>query len=127
MGYQADIGLLGGDPPRNIWGALYDEARRRELLAVPDQDELGEGVPSRRLERLPHPRRGGRIGIWINGYQTVDYTETDAAIELIGIICLQVHAGAAAEIGYRGLEIEPLCSGAPRTGSRQCSKRRTLR
>ena len=44
--------------------------------------------------------------------QTVEYTETDADIELEGIACLQVHAGAPAEIRYRNIEIKPLVGGA---------------
>jgi hypothetical protein len=107
IGYQADIGLLGGDPPQNIWGALYDEARRRELLAVADQDELAKVFRPGDWNDYVIRAEGGRIGVWINGYQTTDYTETDADIELEGIICLQVHAGAPAEIRYRNLEIEP--------------------
>ena len=107
IGYQADIGLLGGDPPQNIWGALYDESRRRQLLAVADQDELAQVFRPGDWNDYVIRAEGTGIGIWINGYQTVDYTETDADIELEGIICLQVHAGAQAEIHYRNLEIEP--------------------
>jgi hypothetical protein len=108
VGYQADIGLLGGDPPQNIWGALYDEARRRELLAVPDQDELAKVFRRGDWNDYVIRAEGPRIQIWINGYQTVDYTETDPDIEREGIIGLQVHGGAPAEIRYRNLEIEPL-------------------
>lgn len=108
VGYQADMGLLGGDPPQNIWGALYDEARRRELLAVPDQDELAKVFRPGEWNDYVIRAEGPRIQIWINGYQTVDYTETDPDIELEGIIGLQVHHGPPAEIRYRSLEIEPL-------------------
>jgi hypothetical protein len=108
VGYQADMGLLGGDPPQNIWGALYDEARRRELLAVPDQDGLAKVFRPGDWNDYVIRADGPRIQIWINGYQTVDYTETDPAIPLEGIIGLQVHRGAPAEIRYRNLEIELL-------------------
>ncbi len=108
IGYQADIGLLGGDPPRNIWGALYDQSRRNELLAVPDQEELAKVFRPGEWNDYVIRAEGPRIQTWINGYQTVDYTETDPDIELTGIIGLQVHRGAAAEIRYRNFEIEPL-------------------
>ena len=108
IGYQADIGLLGGEAPQNIWGALYDEARRRKLLAVADQDELAKVFRPGEWNDYVIRAEGGHIGIWINGYQTVEYTETDADIELEGIACLQVHAGAPAEIRYRNIEIKPL-------------------
>ncbi len=108
VGYQADIGLLGGEPPQNIWGALYDEARRRELLAVPVQDELLKVFRPGSWNDYVIRAEGRGIGIWINEYQTVDYTEADPDVELSGLICLQIHAGAPAEIRYRNLQIRPL-------------------
>ncbi len=108
VGYQADIGLLGGEPPQNIWGALYDEARRRELLAVPDQDELAKVFRPGSWNDYIIRAEGSRIQIWINGSQTVDYTETDPDIAPTGVIGLQIHAGAPAEIRYRNLQIRPL-------------------
>ena len=108
VGYQADIGLLGGDPPQNIWGALYDEARRRKLLAVPDQEALAKVFRPGEWNDYVIRAEGTHIGIWINGYQTVDYNETDPTIELKGIIGLQVHAGPPAETRYRNIEIRPL-------------------
>ena len=108
VGYQADIGLLGGEPPQNIWGALYDEARRRELLAVPDQDELLKVFRPGSWNDYVIRAEGSRIQIWINGSQTVDYTETDPDIAPTGVIGLQIHAGAPAEIRYRNLQIRPL-------------------
>ena len=105
VGYQADIGLLGGETPINIWGALYDEARRREMLAVADQDELAKVVRLDDWNDYVIRAQGKHTGIWINGYQTVDYTEADPDIDLTGIICLQIHAGPPAEIRYRNLEI----------------------
>ncbi len=108
VGYQADIGLLGGEPPQNIWGALYDEARRRELLAVPDQDELAKVFRPGSWNDYVIRAEGSRIQIWINGSQTVDYTETDPDIAPTGVIGLQIHAGAPAEIRYRNLQIRPL-------------------
>src|SRR2546421_4749008 len=37
IGYQCDMGVMQGRP---IWGALYDESRRRKFLAEPDYDKL---------------------------------------------------------------------------------------
>ena len=113
VGYQADIGLLGGEPPQNIWGALYDEARRRELLAVPDQEELAKVFRPGDWNDFVIRAEGTRIQIWINGYQTVDYTETDPEIAPSGIIGLQIHRGPPAEIRYRNLEIRPLGEAPP--------------
>jgi hypothetical protein len=111
VGYQADIGLLSGETPLNIWGALYDESRRREMLAVADQDELAKVARLDDWNDYVIRAQGKHTAIWINGYQTVDYTETDPDIELTGFICLQIHSGPPAEIRYRNLEIEKLGDG----------------
>lgn len=113
VGYQADLGLLGGDPPRNIWGAIYDQSRRNELLAVPDQDGLAKVFRPGDWNDYLIRAEGPRIQVWINGYQTVDYTETDPDIELTGIIGLQLHRGPAAEVRYRNLEIKTLEKAPP--------------
>ena len=101
-GYQADLGA-GYD------GCLYDESRRNKVLARPDaptqkkaMKALGEWNDYRiRAE-------GPRIQIWLNGVQTVDYTETDAAIPQTGLIAVQIHGNATALVRYRNLRIEAL-------------------
>jgi hypothetical protein len=87
---------------------LYDESRRRELLAVGDQEGLAKVFRPGDWNDYVIRAQGSRIGIWINGFRTVDYTEADEGIETRGLICLQVHAGPPAEIHYRNLEIETL-------------------
>src|SRR3954451_17691502 len=37
IGYQCDMGMMQGKP---IWGALYDESRRRKFLVEPDSEKL---------------------------------------------------------------------------------------
>ena len=101
-GYQADIGMIEN---QNIWGALYDEYRRREMLATPNQEKLKKVYNPGDWNDYLIRCEGPRIRIWINGYQTIDYTEPDSDIELTGIIGLQIHSGAAAEIRYRHIEI----------------------
>ena len=101
-GYQADIGMIEN---RNIWGALYDEYRRREMLATPNQEKLAEVYKPSKWNDYIIRCEGPRIRIWINGYKTIDYTEPDPNVELTGIIGLQIHSGPAAEIRYRHIEI----------------------
>ena len=48
---------------------------------------------------------GPRIQIFVNGKQTVDYTETDESIDRVGIIGLQVHSGKPVEAWYRNIRI----------------------
>lgn len=110
VGYQADVGVQ--DDGRNIWGALYDESRRRKFLAVADQEGLEGAFESQAWNAYAIRAEGAHIQTWINGHQTVDYTEPDPEIATAGLICLQIHSGPPAEIRYRGLEIQRLGAGA---------------
>ena len=101
IGYQAD---LGG----RYWGALYDESRRRKVLAGPDLEKL---MPRLRKDGWNDYRircEGPRIRLWINGMPTVDYTETDKDIPLTGRIALQIHGGPPGEAWYRNIRIKEL-------------------
>lgn len=104
-GYQADLGI---QPTRNIWGALYDESRRREMLAVADQEELKKVYKPGDWNDYRIRCEGGQIQLWINGYQTVTYTEPDPEIPLVGIIGLQIHSGPPGEVWYRNIRIKKI-------------------
>lgn len=110
IGYQADFGH-GYD------GALYDESRRQKMLAVP---------PSELLRKISRPgewhdyrirANGNRIQIWINGFQTVDFTEQEQGLPAAGIIGLQIHGNAIAEVRFKDIVIEELPSSS---GDRSC-------
>ncbi len=104
IGYQADIGWV---KQGTCWGALYDESRRRTFLAESPQKAL-QAVRSGDWNTLRVIARGNRIEIFLNGVQTVDYTEEDPAIERSGVIALQVHSGPPLEVHYRNIRIKPL-------------------
>jgi hypothetical protein len=101
-GYQADI----GDP--KYWGALYDESRRKKMLAEVDMTKLEPVLKRDGWNSYVIRCEGPRIQLWINGVQTVDYTEADATIPLTGKIAVQIHGGANTEVRYRKLMINPL-------------------
>ena len=104
IGYQCDV---GGWSKGTIWGFLYDESRRRKMLAEAPQDELKKHVkPKGEWNKLIVRAEGPRIQIWLNGYQTVDFTEEDKDIPLKGRLGLQIHSGAPAECHYRNLRIK---------------------
>ena len=105
IGYQCDIGTADG---KSIWGALYDESRRKKFLAVGDHEKLQKAVKPGDWNRLVIRGEGPRIQIWVNDVQTVDYTETDAKIPREGVIGLQIHGGKPAEASYRNIEIREL-------------------
>ena len=101
IGYQADLG-------QKYWGALYDESRRRRILAGPDLAELSKVL---KLEDWNDYRilcEGPRIQLWINGLQTVDFTEEDKDIPLKGKIALQIHGGGPGEAWYRNVRVKRL-------------------
>ena len=105
IGYQCDMGTMRG---QSIWGALYDESRRRKFLVEPPQDKLKEAVKVDDWNDLVIRCEGPRIQIWVNGVQTVDYTETDAAIPRTGRLGLQIHGGEPAEAAYRNIRVRKL-------------------
>ncbi len=109
-GYQADLGA-GYD------GALYDESRRNKMLALPSKEVLEKArKPLGEWNRYRIRAEGRRIQIWLNGIQTVDYTEADESIPLSGIIAVQIHGGAKSQVWYKDLAIEELNAPAAPTG-----------
>ena len=100
-GYQADVGL-------GWWGALYDESRRNKVLAKPDDKKLAEVLKPADWNDYRILCRGRRIQLWLNGYQTVDYTEADEKIEQKGIIAVQIHGGDASEAWYKDIVVKEL-------------------
>ncbi len=100
-GYQADLG-------DGWWGCLYDESRRNRILAGPPADQRAKPVRIGEWNDYRILCEGQRIQLWINGVQTVDYTEKDAKIKQKGIIALQVHGKLKMESHYRRIRIKEL-------------------
>ncbi len=101
IGYQADLG-------QNYWGALYDESRRRKILASPNADELAKVLKKSEWNTYRIRCEGKHIQLWINDFQTVDYVEEDDTIEQSGKIALQIHGGPPGEAWYRNIQLQPL-------------------
>ncbi len=104
-GYQCDIGVMRG---RLIWGWLYDESRRRKFLAEADDEGLKKVFKPDDWNEIVIRCEGPRIRTWVNGFQTVDYTEAEDNIEQTGIIGLQIHSGPPAEASYKDIRIKEL-------------------
>lgn len=104
-GYQADMsaGADGG-----YWGCLYDESRRNRMLAKPESETIKKALKPDDWNLYEIRCEGPRLGLSINGVQTVDYTETDDKIPATGIIGLQIHGGRPSEAWYRNITIEEL-------------------
>jgi len=99
IGYQADMG-------QHYWGCLYDESRRRKILAAANQEELAKVLRIGDWNEYVIRCVGKRIQLWINGYQTVDYTEPDDSIEQTGLIGVQIHSGPPSEALYKDIMIK---------------------
>lgn len=101
-GYQADLGA-GFD------GALYDESRRNKILAKPTEDVLAKALkPLGEWNEYRIRAEGPRIQLWLNGVQTVDFTEDDPKVEKTGIIAVQIHGAATSIVQYKDIEIVEL-------------------
>ncbi|MEE8450963.1 MAG: DUF1080 domain-containing protein [Thermoguttaceae bacterium] len=101
IGYQPDLG-------NNWWGCLYDESRRRKVLAGPPAADRAKIIKHDDWNEYVIRCEGPRIQLWINGHQTVDYTEPDASIPQKGLIGLQIHGGGPSEAWYKDVRIKEL-------------------
>ena len=101
IGYQADMG-------QGWWGSLYDESRRRTMLAKADPTVIKKVLNPDDWNKYVIRCEGPRIRLYLNGTLTVDYTEKDPKIPLEGIIGLQIHSGPPSEAWYREIRIQEL-------------------
>lgn len=101
IGYQADMG-------QNYWGALYDESRRKKVLTQPKPEDLNKILKRDDWNDYEIRAEGNHIQLKLNGFQTVDYTETENGIAQTGCICVQIHAGPPSEARYKDITIETI-------------------
>jgi hypothetical protein len=99
-GYQADIGA-------QYWGCLYDESRRKKILAQAPASML-EGLDKTTWNEYVVTARDNRITLELNGKRTVDYTETEPGMDVAGFIALQVHSGPKIEVWFKDVMIREL-------------------
>ena len=101
IGYQADIG-------DGFWASLYDESRRNKLLAIADSAKVERLLRRNEWNDYEVRTQGRRIQIFLNGEQTVDYTEEDESIPQSGHIAFQIHGGGKAKVAYKDIVIKPV-------------------
>jgi len=101
VGYQADMG-------DGYFGSLYDESRRKKMLAEADKELTAKIVKKEDWNDYRIRCEGRHIQIWINGQQTVDYTEADETMEQKGLIAVQLHGNGKTEASYKDIVIEEL-------------------
>ncbi len=100
-GYQADWG-------KGYWASLYDESRRNVTLSAPDSAQVITWIKLDDWNEYKVHAENGRIQLYINGHQTVDYTEEDKTIPQSGLIGLQIHGGGKAQVAFKDIFIEEL-------------------
>jgi len=101
IGYQADWG-------KDYWASLYDESRRNKTLATPDSAQVLKWIKINEWNDYEVKAEGRRIRLYINGHQTVDYTEPNANIPQSGLIGLQIHGGGKAQVFFKDIYITEL-------------------
>lgn len=100
-GYQADIGA-------GYSGCLYDESRRKIVLATADTNLVTRIEKPGDWNRYEIVVQGVEIQLFLNGQRTVAWVEREPGIDREGVIALQIHGGNKAEVSYRNIELEEL-------------------
>jgi hypothetical protein len=109
-GYQADLG-------DGWWGSLYDESRRKKVLAQADAEAVDKVLKRDDWNDYVIRCEGKRIQLWINDLQTVDYTEKEDGIEQKGVIAVQIHGGPPSEAWYKDITLRELSSSRAKDGN----------
>lgn len=99
-GYQADLG-------EGWWGSLYDESRRKRMLATATKESLAK-LNRDGWNEYTIRAEGDHVTLAINGVTTVDYREEEADIRRQGVIALQVHSGPPLRVEFRNIRIKTL-------------------
>ena len=100
-GYQADLG-------DRFWGSLYDESRRNKVLTTGDTAVVSRVLRRNEWNDYEIRSEGRRIRLFLNGEQTLDYTEQDPTIPQSGLIALQIHGGGKAEVHFKDIILTEL-------------------
>lgn len=100
-GYQADLG-------EGFWASLYDESRRNKLLVTADPEVVKSTLKPNDWNDYEVKTVGRHIQIYLNGIQTVDYTEEDKNIPQSGHIALQLHGGGRTKVYYKNIVLHHL-------------------
>ena len=104
IGFQCDIGWVGD---RSIWGALYDESRRRVMLtSVPLATQAL--AKSGQWHEFRIVAQGNSIRIWFDGALATHYIESQPDIPRQGRFGLQIHSGPPAEAWYKDIQVREL-------------------
>lgn len=100
-GYQPDIA------EKRYTGILYEEGGRGILVNV-KPDEVAKHVNAGAWNQYRIVCKGDNIQIFVNDFQTVNYTEKKSGSPTKGIIALQLHQGPAMKVCFKDIFIKEL-------------------
>lgn len=101
VGYQIE-----NDPSTRAWsGGLYEQGRRAWLQDVKDHEAGQKAFKKDDWNHYRIEAIGPRLRTWLNGVPVTDYVD---AIDLDGIIALQVHSGQNVKVRWRNIKIKDL-------------------
>ena len=100
-GYQADMA------ERRYTGILYEEGGRG-ILADVKPKEVAKHINKDDWNDYRIVCQGPRVQFWINGHQTVDYTEKKDSARKKGVIGFQLHGGPPMQVSFKDVLIKPL-------------------
>jgi hypothetical protein len=98
VGYQIE-----GDPSRRAWsGGLYEQGRRGWLQNLTNLPAARAAFKTNEWNRYRIVCEGAAIRSWVNDVPATDYLD---AMDLDGLIALQVHSGKGVEVWFRNLRL----------------------
>ncbi len=101
VGYQIEV-----DPTPRAWsGGLYEQGRRGWLQNLTNNPAARAAFKTGEWNHYRIETRGDRIRSWVNGVAATDYLD---AMDLDGVIALQVHAGQNVKVEYRNIRLADL-------------------
>jgi len=100
-GYQADIA------ESRYTGILYEEGGRG-ILANVDPKKTAKHIKKGDWNDYRILCQGKRLRFWINGYQTVNYTEKKDSARKKGVIAFQLHVGPPMKVQFKDIFLKEL-------------------
>ena len=101
VGHQIEV-----DPGKRAWsGGLYEQGRRGWLQNLTNNPTARAAFKADEWNHYRIVCQGDSIRSWINGVAATDYLD---AMDLDGLIALQVHAGKNVRVRFRNLRLQEL-------------------
>jgi len=101
-GYQADMA------EKRYTGILYGEGIGRGIMADVDAKKMEKIVKKGQWNEWRIVCKGNVIQFWLNGTETIKFTETKAGSPTKGVIAFQLHQGPPMKVEFKDIIIKEL-------------------